>query len=76
MRIEDPTTFTPGRHLAPTTFTVELTAEDVIGLSAAISDSKRMDQINGYIAAEFSEALDARDAAWVKITKAYDKARA
>ena len=53
------------------TFTVELTAEDVIGLSAAITDSQRTDESFPGIADEHPSVGEARDAAWAKISIAY-----
>ena len=53
------------------TFTVELTAEDVLGLSAAITDSQRADESSPGVADEHPSVGVARDAAWAKIQIAY-----
>ena len=53
------------------TFTVELTAEDVLGLSAAMSDSWRNDEAFPHIALQHLSVSAARDDAWAKIQIAY-----
>ena len=53
------------------TFTVELTAEDVLGLSAAVTDSQRTDVSFPGVADEHPSVSTARDDAWAKIQIAY-----
>ena len=53
------------------TFTVELTAEDVLGLSAAMSDSWRNDEAFPHIALQHLSVSAVRDDAWAKIQIAY-----
>ncbi len=52
-------------------FVVILTAEDVLGLSAAVTDSKRTDESFPGVADEHPSVAAARDDAWAKIQIAY-----